>query len=119
MRPCLGNASRETYTGITTGNVVDDYMYTKHKSAIRSCEFGTGSSVAEGPSPQHVARGNDSGHTTCGWRYATSKRVNGAGYRFIHSLTNLPGSMLCERCLTTERAIAVGAREAELSGDEC
>ena len=62
---------------------------------------------------------HDGGYTTCGWHYVNSKRANGTGYRLLHSLSNLPGSMLCERCLTTERAIAVGAHEAELSGDEC
>ena len=67
----------------------------------------------------HVARSHDGGYTTCGWHYVNSKRANGTGYRLLHSLSNLPGSMLCERCLTTERAIAVGAHEAELSGDEC
>ena len=55
----------------------------------------------------HVARSWDQNLTTCGWQYATAKRVNGAGYRILNTLVNLPGSMLCERCLTTERAVAL------------
>ena len=66
----------------------------------------------------HVARSWDQNLTTCGWQYATAKRVNGAGYRILNTLVNLLGSMLCERCLTTERAVALGAHAAELSGDE-
>ena len=66
----------------------------------------------------HVARSWDQNLTTFGWQYATAKRVNGAGYRILNTLVNLPGSMLCERCLTTERAVALGAHAAELSGDE-
>ena len=34
VRPYLGTASRETYTGITTGNVVDDYGRTKHNQPL-------------------------------------------------------------------------------------
>ena len=34
VRPYLGTASRETYTGITTGNVVDDYWRTKHNQTF-------------------------------------------------------------------------------------
>ena len=34
VRPYLGTASRETYTGITTGNVVDGYGRTKHNQPL-------------------------------------------------------------------------------------
>ncbi len=69
----------------------------------------------------HLAITLDEGHAACGWRFATARRTaQGISYRVIHSLAGLPGSMLCERCLPTERAIAVSANSADvfLSGDE-
>jgi hypothetical protein len=70
----------------------------------------------------HCARSIDSGHAICGWRFATARRPpNGMAYRVISSLVNLPGSMICERCMPTERAIAASisnADECDLSGDE-
>ena len=70
----------------------------------------------------HKAKGSDDGHTVCGWRYAGArKKVPGLPYRVVTSLVDMPGTMLCERCLPTERAIAVGrynAYNADLSGDE-
>jgi hypothetical protein len=70
----------------------------------------------------HCARTIDSGHAICGWRFATARRPpNGMAYRVIRSLANLPGSMICERCMPTERAIAISISntdECDLSGDE-
>ena len=50
----------------------------------------------------HVARSWDQNLTTCGWQYATARRVNGAGYRTLNTLANLPESML--RTLLDHRA---------------
>ncbi len=70
----------------------------------------------------HLARSLDGGHALCGWRFATARRsVNGPAFRVISSLVNLPGTMLCERCMPTERAVALGVSHMdaiELSGDE-
>ena len=38
-------------------------------------------------------------------------------YRVVQTLTGLPGGMICERCLPTERAIAMNLMD-DLSGDE-
>ena len=66
----------------------------------------------------HYAKANDEGHTVCGWRYIAA-RMRGAGmpYRFAPALIDGPGSMMCERCLLTEEAIATGCDEVEFSGD--
>jgi hypothetical protein len=70
----------------------------------------------------HCARSIDGGYAICGWRFATARRpLNGMAYRILHTLVNLPGSMICERCMPTERAIALSmsnADEIDLSGDE-
>jgi hypothetical protein len=70
----------------------------------------------------HCARSIDGGYAICGWRFATARRPpNGMAYRAISTLVNLPGRMLCERCMPTERAVAVSldnADEADISGDE-
>ena len=50
----------------------------------------------------HFARSNDDGHTACGWRFATARST----YRIVHSLRDLPSSMMCEKCLPTERLMA-------------
>ena len=67
----------------------------------------------------HQAKGNDGGHTFCGWRYAGARRRgSGLPYRFLHSLAGLPGTMICERCMPTERALARSTEHGDLSGDE-
>ena len=67
----------------------------------------------------HTAKGSDDGHTMCGWPSSrTRKRGTGLPYRFVSSLVGMPGTMMCERCLPAERAIAVGRRDADLSADE-
>jgi hypothetical protein len=66
----------------------------------------------------HAARPADGGHTLCGWRYATARRRCGGGGRRLQSLAGLPGTMLCDRCLTTERAIAMAGHAVDISGDE-
>ena len=67
----------------------------------------------------HMAKCSDNGHTVCGWPYARArKRGSGLPYRIGNSLVDMPGTMICERCLPTERAIAIGRFNAGLSGDE-
>jgi hypothetical protein len=67
----------------------------------------------------HMAIRLDEGYAACGWRFATARRTaSGLPYRVIQSLVGLPGGMLCERCLPTERAVAVYSDAAVLSGDE-
>ena len=36
----------------------------------------------------------------------------------VESLVDMPGMMMCEKCLPTERAIAVGRYDADMSADE-
>jgi hypothetical protein len=70
----------------------------------------------------HLALSLDGGHAACGWRFATARRVaNSPAFRIIGTLVDLPGTMLCERCMPTERAVALsiaGADALDLSGDE-
>ncbi len=70
----------------------------------------------------HLALHLDGGHAACGWRFASARRpATGPAFRVIHTLVGLPGSMICERCMPTERAVALSiANDAviELSGDE-
>ena len=66
----------------------------------------------------HMARQTDDGYTACGWRYATARHGRGPGHRLLRQLADMPGSLLCEKCLPTERAIAMAVLSAELSGDE-
>ena len=66
----------------------------------------------------HYARSNDEGHTVCGWKFAgAGRRGPGPLCRVVPNLTGLPAGMICERCLPTERAIAMNLM-ADLSGDE-
>ena len=62
----------------------------------------------------HFARANDDGHTACGWRFATARST----YRILQTLLELPSTMLCERCLPTERIMAATILDPVLSGDE-
>ena len=67
----------------------------------------------------HMAKGADDGHTLCGWKFTSaSSRMPGPPYRFVASLTDMPGCMMCEKCLPTERALPLGRCEAELSRDD-
>lgn len=66
----------------------------------------------------HAARIADHGATMCGWRWSAMTSRNGGNGRVLRSLKCLPASMLCDRCLKTERAIAQAVQDAELSGDE-
>ena len=67
----------------------------------------------------HYAKSNDDGHTICGWRFRSARKKDGwLMYRFVPTLSDLPRSMLCERCLPTEKAIASSVDHAELSSDE-
>lgn len=70
----------------------------------------------------HLAVSLDGGHAACGWRFATARRTSsGPAFRIISTLVNLPGTMLCERCMPTERAVALSVADSavlDLSGDE-
>ena len=67
----------------------------------------------------HMARGGDDGRTICDWLYARARaRSPELPYRAVQNLVDIPGMLLCEKCLPTERAIAVGRFEADLSADE-
>ena len=70
----------------------------------------------------HVAPKLDEGHAACGWRFATARRTaTGPAFRVVQSLVDVPGSMMCERCLPTERAVALCAAndgDVDLSADE-
>ena len=67
----------------------------------------------------HVARSGDNGRTICGWPFARAKsRGTETPSRNINCLRDIPGTMMCEKCLPTERAIAVGRDAADLSADE-
>ena len=57
----------------------------------------------------HVARSGDNGRTICGWPFARAKsRGPEIPSPNINCLRDIPGTMMCEKCLPTERAIAVG-----------
>ena len=57
----------------------------------------------------HIARCGDDGRTICGWPYARARaRGPDIPVRTINSLVDIPGMLLCEKCLPTERAVAVG-----------
>ena len=71
----------------------------------------------------HRAKPNDDGSTMCGWPFSKARK-KGAGLpcSVVHSLAGMPSTMICERCMPTERAIAdaVGLEASvELSCDEC
>ena len=70
----------------------------------------------------HLALHLDGGHATCGWRFSSARRpVNGPAFRIVRTLVGLPGSMICERCMPTERAVASSITcdsVIDLSGDE-
>ena len=42
----------------------------------------------------------------------------GPAFRIFENLVDIPGTMLCEHCLPTERAIACSLLNADVSGDE-
>lgn len=67
----------------------------------------------------HFAKTHDDGHTMCGWRFATVRRHGlGPPSRILHDLIDIPGAMICEQCLPTERTIAHIVLNVDLSGDE-
>ena len=67
----------------------------------------------------HMARCGGEGRTICGWPYARARaRGPELPFRTVNSLVDIPGMLLCEKCLPTERAVAVGRFDAELSADE-
>ena len=71
----------------------------------------------------HYAKPNDERSTVCGWQFACARKQRGTGpaYRVVPNLRDLPGNILCDACLPTERAIALNLLEVELglvSGDD-
>ena len=55
----------------------------------------------------HKAKGNDGGSTMCGGVFAKARKKGaGSPYRVVHSLAGMPCTMICERCMPTERALA-------------
>jgi hypothetical protein len=71
----------------------------------------------------HQAKPNDNGSTLCGWPFATARRKGpGKPYRIVNDLIDIPGHMICDTCLKTERSVAFKAarrQQTELSPDEC
>ena len=67
----------------------------------------------------HYAVSNDNRGTVCGWPY-TAKKRGGKGYRVVPDLVGIPGHLMCEHCLKTERLIAIRSSNPAhvLSGDE-
>jgi hypothetical protein len=67
----------------------------------------------------HVAKAQDTGHTLCGWHFATSRRKSsGPPFRMVDNLRSISWWMHCEKCLPTERELARSSqidRENELS----
>ena len=67
----------------------------------------------------HFARSNDEGHTACGWPFARVRRTAcGPAFRIINNLIDIPGTMMCDNCLPTEKAVAMAAIHGDLSGDD-
>ena len=71
----------------------------------------------------HYAKTNDDRRTICGWRFVSARRQRGSGpaYRVMHNLREVPGMLMCESCLPTERATALNLLEVEaglISGDD-
>ena len=73
----------------------------------------------------HRARTNDDSRTLCGWNYrgATfrARRTDTSGvYRELNGIATIPGHMMCDRCLPTERAVALNKDiiHDEVSADE-
>ena len=60
----------------------------------------------------HIVAGE--GRTACGWKFAKSRTDT----RTLASLSGVPGIMLCEACLPSERAVACALGPAVLSDDE-
>ena len=55
----------------------------------------------------HQAKYDDDGCTLCGWHFAGArKKGRGLPYRVVKSLVSMPSTMICERCMPTERALA-------------
>ena len=60
----------------------------------------------------HIVAGE--GRTACGWKFAKSRTET----RTLGTLSGVPGIMLCEACLPSERAVACALGPAALSDDE-
>ena len=54
------------------------------------------------------------GRTACGWKFARSR----TGTRTMATLSGVPGILLCDVCLPSERTLACALGPAPLSDDE-
>ena len=54
------------------------------------------------------------GRTACGWKFARSRTCT----RTMNSLSGVPGILMCEACLPSERTLACALGPAALSEDE-
>ena len=54
------------------------------------------------------------GHTACGWKFARSRTST----RAMATLSGVPGILLCEMCLPSERMIACALGPAPLSDED-
>ena len=54
------------------------------------------------------------GHTACGWKFSRSRTST----RAMATLSGVPGIMLCETCLPSERTLACALGPAALSDEE-
>ena len=70
----------------------------------------------------HQVRPAEDGRTLRGWRFRgptcrAGRAESALAFRLLPDIDNIPGNMICERCLLIERAIAMNLI-AYLSGDE-
>ena len=54
------------------------------------------------------------GHTACGWKFSRSRTST----RPLATLSGVPGIMLCDACLPSERTIACALGPAPLSDED-
>ena len=71
----------------------------------------------------HRARPSQDGRTICGWHYIgqsfrARRQDSRDAYLMLTALADIPCSLMCERRLASEKALAYGMMEPELSGDE-
>ena len=71
----------------------------------------------------HRARPSQDGRAICEWNYKgqtfRARRHDARdAYITLNSLVDIPGSLMCDRCLPSEKTIAFGNAEHDLSGDE-
>ena len=57
---------------------------------------------------------SDEGRTVCGWKFSRSR----TGTRAMNTLRGVPGILLCDTCLPSERTLACALGPAPLSDDD-